>query len=58
MIEMPCFFYCQIIEKPTSTFTRNKDKIWNGLIGPKFGLKEHYDRKGDGGFYFYCEILT
>ncbi len=27
-------------------------------IGPKFGLKEHYDCKGDRGFYFYGEILV
>ena len=27
-------------------------------IGPKFGLKEHYDRKGDSDFYYYDEILV
>ena len=27
-------------------------------IGPKFGLKEHYDRKGDWDFYFYGKILV
>ena len=26
-------------------------------ISPNFGLKEHYDRKGDGDFYFYGIIL-